>query len=263
MMNVKALIPILIFLSMALAPPALWADDCKYEKSVSARIDVRSSDSLDVIARAGTLTIRGVDGRDHAVISGRVCVSDADWLDQTALLTEDGQRARVEADLPDTDGGWSLWGGDRYARMDLELEVPRSLHLVIRDSSGSMDLVGIGSADIKDSSGSIEVEDADGPLVVQDSSGSISFDRIRGDVTIESDSSGSIRGDNIEGSVLVKRDSSGSIRFSDVGGDFTVERDSSGSIVARDIGGDFTVLKDGSGDIQSQNVRGQVRIPER
>ncbi|NND43809.1 MAG: hypothetical protein HKN58_00695 [Xanthomonadales bacterium] len=262
MMNVKALIPMLIFLSTALAPPALWAEDCKYETTVSARVDVNDSESLDVIARAGTLKIQGIESGDSALVSGRVCVSDPDWLDQASLLTDDGRRARIEVQLPDTDGGWSLWGGNRYARMDLELEVPRSLHLVIRDSSGSMDLVGIGSADITDSSGSIEVEDADGPLVVQDSSGSISFDRIRGDVTIESDSSGSIRGQHIEGSVLVVRDSSGSIRFSDVAGDFTVERDSSGGIVARDIGGDFTVLKDGSGDIQSDNVRGEVRLPE-
>lgn len=251
-----------LFVVFALVPVSGAANECKFEREFELSLDVAGSESLEVIARAGTLTITGTDRSDEVLISGRACASEEDWVEAAAIDTRGGDRARIEVNLPDVDGGWSLWG-DRYAHLDLDLRVPAELHLDIRDSSGSMDLVGIGSADIKDSSGSIEIEDAAGPLSVQDSSGSISISRVRGDVTIESDSSGSIRGEDIGGSVLVKRDSSGSIRFSDVTGDFTVERDSSGEIVARDVGGDFTVLKDGSGGIHHENVDGDVSIPQR
>lgn len=247
---------------IALVPLHGAADDCKFQREFELSLDLEDSESLVVIARAGTLTVTGAERAGEVRISGRACVSEEDWLDASGIESSGGNPARVEVVLPDVDGGWSLWG-DRYARLDLELELPADLHLDIRDSSGSMDLAGIGSADIRDSSGSIEINDAAGPLSVWDSSGSISFSRIRGDVTIESDSSGSIRGDDIGGSVLIKRDSSGSIRFSDVTGDFTVERDSSGEIVARGVGGDFTVLKDGSGGIHHENVSGEVTVPKR
>jgi DUF4097 and DUF4098 domain-containing protein YvlB len=250
----------LCLLTLAAAPGPLLADDCKFSKDIDMRLDVAASQSLDIIARAGQLHVTGRSGTAEVLIGGRACASEEEWLEEARVETRSGEKATVEVKLPEVDSGWSFWG-NRYVRLDLELQVPENLLLDIKDSSGSMHLAGIGSANIKDSSGSIEVNQAAGPLQVQDSSGSIRFDRIRGDVIIESDSSGSISGRHIDGSVLVKRDSSGSIEFRDVGGDFTVERDSSGSISANGIGGDFTVLKDGSGGIQAENVTGSVSVP--
>jgi len=246
------------------AQPALadlpWSNDCKYDKNIEVKLDVHASERLAIVALAGTLNVKGHSDPDQVIVRGHACASKEALLDEVRIETSGGESALVEVHLPDTYGGWSLVGKS-YAFLDLELDVPEGLYLDIRDSSGSMDLAGIGSARIRDSSGSMEIADAAGPLSVEDSSGSISFDRIRGDVTIEADSSGSISGRDIKGSVLVKRDSSGSIRFSDVSGDFVVERDSSGSIAASGIGGDFVVLKDGSGGIHSDNVAGEISLP--
>lgn len=238
-----------------------WEEDCKYSRDIETQLDVDGTDLLVIVARAGTLVINGGSDDSRVEINGKVCVSKEEWLDDSDIETREGDTARVEVELPDIDGGWSLWGGNRYARIDLELVVPANLALDIKDSSGSMKLYGAGPASIIDSAGSITVEDSHGTVRVKDSSGSIRFARIEGDVIIESDSSGSISGKDIRGSVLVKRDSSGSISFSDVQGDFTVERDSSGSISADGVGGDFVVLKDGSGGIRSSGVKGEVRVP--
>jgi DUF4097 and DUF4098 domain-containing protein YvlB len=246
---------------MATGPAlAAWGEDCEYAREIESRLDVGDASLLEVIARAGTLTITGDDDSSEVLISGEVCVSREAWLDEADIETDEGDTARIEVVLPDIDGGWTNWG-NRYARIDLELTVPAGLALDIKDSSGSMKLRGIGESRIKDSSGSITVEDTGGSVTVKDSSGSIRFARIGGDVIIESDSAGSISGKDIRGSVLVKKDSSGSISFTAVDGDFTVERDSSGSISADGVGGNFMVLKDGSGGIKARNVSGSITKP--
>jgi hypothetical protein len=248
------------FASLLLFPLVTQAEDCKFEKKIQMNLDLSNAETLLIIAGAGTLTIKGDSDSESAVIEGIACASKQEWLDESSIETQSGDVAKIEVELPDIDGGWSFTG-DRYARIDLELDVPNQMSLDVTDSSGSMTIEGVGELNVKDSSGSIKIENVAGAVRLKDSSGSISLIDIEGDVTIVSDSSGSIKGKGINGTVLVKKDSSGSIHFQDVTQDFIVERDSSGRIVAERIGGDFRVLKDGSGGIRSSDVAGEVSIP--
>jgi hypothetical protein len=249
-----------LILMACFIPVGLQAWDCKFEKNIDQTLDLGTSEELSILAAAGDLEVTGVKDSKVATIKGRVCVSKEEWLDESRVETQGGSRAEIIVELPDTDGGWSLTG-QRYAYLDLELEVPDDIPLNIKDSSGDIEISGTGELSLQDSSGDIEIEDIQGAVTLSDSSGDIVLRDIEGDVTIESDSSGDIRGKDIEGTVLVKRDSSGNIRFSDVSEDFIVERDSSGDITANTVGGDFKVLKDGSGEIHSSNISGEVMIP--
>ncbi|MDX1460709.1 MAG: hypothetical protein R3348_06585 [Xanthomonadales bacterium] len=257
-MNRSILPALLAFITLPVL--ADW-DDCKHEREIESALDVAGSSQLLVEARAGTLVITGREGASQVRIAARVCASKAEWADEAELEVSEGRTARVAAGLPDIDGGWSFFGGNRYARMDLEIEVPADLALDIRDSSGSIRLRSAGPARIEDSSGSITVEDGRGDVEIEDSSGSIKLNQVEGNVLVRRDSSGSISGEGITGSVRIVRDGSGSIRFDDVGGDFTVERDGSGSISAYGVGGDFRVVRDGSGSITARNVKGSVSTP--
>lgn len=249
-----------LLLGVCLVATSLQAWDCKFEKNIEQTLDLGSSEALLILAAAGELEVTGVKDSEVASIKGRICVSKEEWLDESRVETQGGSQAEIIVELPDTDGGWSLTG-QRYAYLDLELEVPDDIPLNIKDSSGDIEITGTGELNLQDSSGDIEIEDIKGAVTLSDSSGDIVLRDIEGDVTIESDSSGDIRGKDVEGVVLVKRDSSGNIRFSDVGGDFIVERDSSGDITANTVGGDFKVFKDGSGEINASNVSGEVTIP--
>jgi hypothetical protein len=258
----KSAVLVVILVVATAFPAVVRSDDCDYERKIAKTLDLSSSEALTIIAVAGTLTIKGNSGSDEAVIKGIVCASKEDWLDESDIEISDGDLAKIEAEVPDVDSGWSFIG-KRYARIDLEIQVPDHITLDVVDSSGSMHIDGVGALTVNDSSGSITIENTNGDLSLKDSSGSIKVNGIDGDLTVVSDSSGSIQGTDISGSVLVKKDSSGSIRFAEVGRDFIVEKDSSGSIVAEDIGGDFRVLKDGSGGIHSSGVKGEVSVPER
>ena len=239
-----------------------FAESCKYEKTIEMTLDVASADSLSIYAMAGDLDVIGVPGSGAAAISGRACASRQEWLDASTVETRPGDRPEIRVALPETSGGWSLIGGN-YAWIDLRIEVPADLALVVKDSSGDVFLKGTGEVKITDSSGDIEVENAGGRITVRDSSGDIDIDQVNGDVIIESDSSGDIFAENITGAMRVVRDSSGDIEARSVTGDVIVEKDSSGDINVRDVGGDFLVLNDGSGGIRSTGVSGEIKVPKK
>ena len=251
-----------LWLCALLIAPSVHAWNCKYEQKLDQVLDLSGSNVLTVNAAAGDLQIRGASGSDQAVIRGKICASDEKLLSQARVLTEGGMNAEITVDLPKLEGGWSIMGDD-YSYIDLELEVPDSIALEVNDSSGDMEIEGVGPLVVKDSSGDVEITDIQGTVSVTDSSGDVEIEDVRGDVIVESDSSGDLEGDHITGNVLVQKDSSGDIHFSDVDQNFTVERDSSGDITGRNIGGNFTVEKDGSGGIRSDNVAGEVNIPEK
>jgi hypothetical protein len=249
-----------LIVALALAAGSAQAWDCEYERDIDATLDLSGSERLSVDAAAGDLKISGRPGLDQARARGRVCVSEEQWLEEARLLTEEGREARIAVDLPEYDG-WNFLG-NHYAYIDLEIEVPEGIALSVDDSSGDIELDGVGPVAVRDSSGDIEIVGARGDLTLEDSSGDIDLRGIEGNVTVVSDSSGDIYGRDIQGAVRVERDSSGEIRFTDVRDDFVVERDSSGDIVADTIGGDFRVLRDGSGDVSLRDVAGEVEIPE-
>ncbi len=242
--------------SLAAAP--VEADSCQYEEPRRATLDAAGLERVVVEARAGSLAIFGKSGLDEVRAEGLACAGGRDALEGIRLVTErTGTTARIEVEIPDTD--WSFFSGTS-PRLDREIEVPHGLALEVRDSSGAMEIHGVGSADVRDSSGEIVIGDVSGDLRIDHSSGSIEVSDVSGEVRLE-DSSGSIEVRRVGGSVLVDRDSSGSIEVEQVQQNVLVRRDSSGGISVADVGGDFTVERDTSGSIHYEDVKGRVDIP--
>lgn len=246
-----------VVMSLVAAPAVLLADECRYEAERSTVVDAADAASIVIVARAGSLTVRGKDGLSEVRVNARACASDEDMLDDLRLAAERrGDNVRVEALVPER--GWFDWG-DGYARLDMVLDVPARIAADIDDSSGGIEIRGLGPVTLHDSSGSIVVEDTLGPLAIDDSSGSITVENVSGRVDIN-DSSGSIEVRDVEGSVELS-DSSGPILVTRASGNVTVHRDSSGSISVRDIGGDFVVRRDSSGSVHFAGVGGSVSVP--
>jgi hypothetical protein len=238
---------------------AAW--NCEHEKSIERTLDLADARELGLVTGAVDLEISGNRKLSQAIVTGRVCVSQEDWLQQSGIEFYDDGRHEVRAVLPELEDDWSI-AGQRYAYLDLELEVPAHLPLVVIDGAGDIEIDSVMGVTLSDSAGDLLIEDTVGPVVIRDSSGDIELEDIFGDVIIESDASGDIRGDDIAGSVRVAEDSSGEIHFTDVGEDFIVERDTVGDISANGVIGDFRVLEDGSGKISAKDIGGELQIPD-
>lgn len=287
-MRHRSLVLALTFASSSLACQVVIADDCDYTAPRQAALDATGAREVVVEAGAGSLAVRGGDGAELQA-RGTACASREGLLDQILLETERrGDTLHVRTRFPRNVRG--------TARLDLEIDLPRDLHVRVDDGSGSVVVRNVASLDLEDGSGSLEVTEVAGDVTIDDGSGSIDLRDVRGAVAIDdgsgsidvlgvggsmevddgsggielrgvggdvriTDGSGSIVTRDVDGNVTVTEDGSGGIVVSGVGGSVLVGSDGSGSIRVEEVRGDFTVERDGSGGISFSNVDGRVSIP--
>ena len=209
-----------------------------------------------VIARAGSLRITGAEGLTEVRVRGTARAARERHLDDITLRAErHGDVVEVEAEMPNR-VGIGVWND----RLDLVIEVPRSVRLDVEDGSGETEIRGVGPLQLEDGSGGVEIEDVAGDLEVEDGSGDLRVERVRGAVEV-ADGSGGIVVRDVDGTFTVDEDGSGEIVAEEVGGTVRVRRDGSGEISVSSVGGDFIVDRDGSGGVRSRDVKGQIRLP--
>jgi hypothetical protein len=235
-------------------------DQCRFEAERTLTAQAGRGDILRLSAGSGSLEVVGVSGLNEIRATARACASHEEFLGDLQLSSaRDGSTVVLETHYPDWSGqgGW----GQRYARLDLRVEVPEGMEADILDSSGEILVTDLGELTIKDSSGEIEVRSIQGSVRIDDSSGEIFLRDVTGNVEID-DGSGEIDVSGIGGGVTVD-DGSGEITARDVVGNVRVVRDGSGSIEVDGVGGDFIVERDGSGSIEYRNVSGTVDVPRK
>lgn len=267
-------------LGAALSASAQGQDDyCDFEAERSGVVEAAGAERLDLVALAGPLVIEGRPGLTEVRVTGRACASSQELLDGIELVAERRQSdVRVEVVMAESlERLTRLFGRNNYAWLELVVEVPEGMAAAVKDSSGSIEIRGVGDltlrdgsgsvdiagadgdVDINDGSGSLVVRDVSGSLQIHDGSGSIDVTDVGGSVEIR-DGSGSVMVRNVGGSVSLA-DGSGSIETTEVEGDVTVTVDGSGSIYAANVVGDFVVERDGSGSVSYDRIGGQVRTP--
>ena len=246
----------LIAVAATVSPAA--AQDCEFTAERTTTLSTAGLQAARIGARAGSLRIEGRAGLTEIRARGTACASTRALLDQVPLVSgRVGNEGEVMVEMPQMNGM-----GDYRMSLDLVVEVPESLGLDVTDSSGDLEIRGVGGLRLKDSSGEARITDVRGSLDVEDSSGNLEVQGVRGDVHLR-DSSGDVDVRDVTGSVMVENDSSGNLDLSDVGGDVDVANDSSGDIVVSRVRGDFSVRRDSTGSIRSRDVAGNVQIPQR
>lgn len=219
---------------LAATPAALAAQrDCKFSDTIE--LTAPATSTLRVDAGAGRLSVRGVEGIDEFRLAAKMCASDQRRLEGLEVTLRGD---RLGTTYPSTRGGIFSWG-NRYARIDVAVEVPMDTNLRVDDSSGIVHINNVGDVTLDDGSGNLIIRDV-GSLTVEDRSGSISISRVTGDLRL--------------------RDSSGNLSVEDVSGNVVIN-DGSGGVTVRDVTGDVTI-SDGSGDLRIDAVGGSVRMDE-
>jgi len=232
---------------------------CRYEAERSLTVAASADDVLRLDAGSGSLEVMGVAGLTEVRAMARACASEEDYLDDLRLSSDRrGSEVHIDTHYPEMSGfGW----GNRYARLDLRVEVPEAMAAEILDSSGEMRVGHLGDLRVDDNSGEIEIFSIQGDVVIDDGSGEIDVWDVTGNVEID-DGSGEMTLEGI-GGMVVLRDGSGEIDVRDVEGTVRVIDDGSGDIDVDGVGGDFIVEDDGSGDIDFRDVQGRVDIPRK
>ncbi len=235
---------------------------CKFKADRSAELSGEGVVSVEIFVLAGDLSVSGVEGADTIRAEGEGCVSKEGMLEVMDItMRRSDDRVQIFAEMPDISGDNDSEWEDQFAVMDMEIDLPTGMAVIVHDSSGDLRISRLASAEITDSSGMIEVVDVPGDILIpQDSSGDIQLERV-GSVTIQVDSSGEIMIEDAA-SVTIANDTSGEIRLRNIRGDVLIGNDSSGGIDVRDVGGSFVVENDTSGGIRHRNVAGAVSLPE-
>lgn len=235
------------------------AYNCDYSRSIDKSLVLEGATTLNVGAGAGALQIIGEDNRNDVQIEATLCAEDEDDLDNMDVRSRaSGDEAEIETVIPREDS----WLGSNQKSIDLTLRVPAQMKLIVDDTSGEAEVRRVASLVMRDSSGQLEIYQIDGDVNVTDSSGALTIEKVQGNVVV-TDSSGGIKVRDVKGTLHVLADSSGEIDAKRIGQDMLVDADSSGSIRVKDVGGDFVVGKDGSGGIDYKDVAGKVDIPQR
>jgi len=264
-MGIKTALGLLMVLAGLASTPAGawdWGSQCKFQAERSGEISVEDATTVEIFALAGELRVTGRAETSTVTVSAEACVSREDMLPATDVtVSRNGDRIMILAEMPDISGETNNKWRDELAMLDLDIELPEHLAVIVHDSSGDLLVRGVASAEVSDSSGDIELDNIAGPVLIpRDSSGDILMTRV-GEVVIQVDSSGEIRIEQ-SGSVTIANDTSGDITLEDVDGDVMVGNDSSGRISVRNIKGSFLVENDTSGGIRYRNVSGSVSLPE-
>ena len=229
-----------LILVIAIMSGAASADNHEdgYSEQRQLSMDANGIRLLDIDAGSGSLSLRGVDGTKAIVVNATVRVTTSSEKKATSFIARrmrlslrpDGDRAVLKSLF--TENWWS-WGP--RGSIDLDIQVPPGLGLVVDDGSGSILIDGVqGGAGIDDGSGSIRLRNV-GSVAIDDGSGGIDIVDVTGDVSID-DGSGGIKIRSVDGSVKIS-DGSGGITVDAVTGDLVIEDSGSGSLTISNVQG--------------------------
>ena len=241
-------------LGAVVAVPSELAAQNSCESSDEVELKGSAGESLQVNAGAGKLVIRGSEGIGEIRVAATLCASDQDRLEALGVTLEGD---RLATDYP-RGGSWGWFGGSRYARIDLVVEVPAGTNLRLEDSSGSVEISGTGEVEVTDGSGSMRLRSV-GSVVVEDGSGSLTIEDVTGSVEVE-DGSGSLKILNVSGDVVIT-DGSGSIEVRGVGGTVRIDGAGSGGVSVHDVDGDLVVTDTRRSRIRYSDIRGSLDLP--
>ncbi|HEY2345653.1 MAG TPA: DUF4097 family beta strand repeat-containing protein [Xanthomonadaceae bacterium] len=266
--------------ALLLVPALAHADECRFEAPRNATLNFAGVHTLVIEVHQHNIHLNGTAAATGQV-RGRACASTQKQLPGLQLIQHrEGDRLIVEAkDENPTFVGLVLFG-NRYAYLDLHIDVPASLAVEIdvgsgdswvknvaelkaQVGSGDLDVAGVqGHFEAKVNSGDIKAADVGDTHVGSVGSGDFTVDQVRGSVTVGSVGSGDFTAEHVRGDVGIGSVGSGDASARTIGGNVDVGSIGSGDLHVRGVGHDLHVANIGSGDIEHADVAGKVNIPK-
>ena len=168
-------------------------------REIEKDLSIGNLADVQVEAGAGELLIKGVDTVGQVSLVAKLCAPNDDVLAEMDVLTVvDDEAVNISTKIPRAASGYPS------PSIDLELLVPLTTILDVKDSSGDVEIKKVASLNLLDSSGDIFIKNIAGMVKVSDSSGDLQMHKI-GSAQV-SDSSGSIQVSKVQNDFIVEVD---------------------------------------------------------
>jgi len=262
---------------LAISCVAGAAEQCRYSAPRNAELDASGLKLLSVEIGPDDLTIRGESGLTKIVVNGTACASNEKWLANIKVETaRRGDTASVVADDGDHGVVLSLFGGS-YAYLKLDVRVPQSLAVKLKEGSGDANVGSLAALDATLGSGDLKVNGVAGEFGLRVGSGDVvasgvgsldlssvgsgdvSVDGVHGDAHVGGVGSGDLGLRNVTGNVSIGSVSSGDVKMTGMGGSIKADSVGSGDLVVRGVTGDVSVGSVSSGEVSVEQAGGSVR----
>jgi hypothetical protein len=248
---------------LLLAPTLAMADPCRYQAPLNQTLDLAGVRTLEIKLGRHDLHLTGSQNTT-ARLSGHACASAKERLDKLHVTQHrEGDRLILVAEDDDsssTDWSISLFGWSSYATLDMQLDIPKNLAVVLAVGSGDANVVGIEHLDSHVGSGDLHVRDISRRFATSVGSGDIVAHDI-GDIHVDSIGSGDFVAEAVHGDVEIGHVGSGDVGLKNVAGNVMVDSLGSGDLMIDTVAHDLRVNHVGSGDVVHHHVSGRVDIP--
>ncbi len=242
----------------ALAPGAVYAAQCAYSAPRNLQLDLAGVQSVRIEVHNHDVHVRGASA-SGLTLTGRACASDRAALDDltitqkrqgSELLLELGSRSR---------NVFRLFGGT-YAYLDVTLQLPASVPVVVNVGSGDAEVTGVQQVKAQVGSGDLNVSNIAQRFAASVGSGDIHAKDV-GALEIGAVGSGDFKASAVRGDVRVGSIGSGDVQLRQIGGSVHAQTLGSGDLVVEGAGGDFSLDTKGSGDVTHSGIKGKVSVP--
>jgi DUF4097 and DUF4098 domain-containing protein YvlB len=239
-----------ILAALLFIAPALFAAD-RYENPIHAALTWRGG-RVTIDHRFGRLELH-TNGGNQVNVQGTVRSSDEEFGRKIHLnVSESGGGITIRTDVPEVH-----WQGNLSYSIDIDVSVPASAPLSVRNRFGSINASGVHAAsDFTNAQGSMQLTDLRGAQRIENSFGSVSVTNSAGDTVIRN-ANGSVTVTHVGGALDVS-DRFGSVRVENVDRGLTLKNEN-GSVDVRDVTGNATISTSFA-SANVSNVRGTLDL---
>lgn len=246
--------------TLLLAPLAAFAaSPCEFHAQRNLQLDLAGVRTVQLEVHSYDLHVTGSDSSKALTLSGRACASDQSTLDGLQVT----QRREGDQLLLDIGGNAPAsisFFGKSYANLDVTVQLPASLPVVVNVGSGDADVSGLLQLQSNVGSGDLHARKIAGKLNASVGSGDVHADDI-GSLDLGSAGSGDVKVAGIKGDATIGSIGSGDVDLRTVGGSVRADTLGSGDLTVSGVGGNFRLGAIGSGDVKHDGVKGKVSVP--
>lgn len=252
------------------------SNQSRFERTITRQITLDSADTLDVLSRAGTITVTGADVTDCNLVARVVAQAPTEEeaqeiAEQVQIVGEAaGSTMKIRSEEPDLPN--NRWIGVNYT-----ITIPRRMNIRGDSAFGRLDISHIdgrldgksgngsikaqdirGRTELRTSFGAIECRDVTGSsITLHSGNGRIVVAGLRGPVTAET-SFGAIACEDVTDGDLRLKSGNGKIEITNASFGVCEARSSFGAIAGNGLKGDSITLGSGNGNVEVDNVQAKT-----